>query len=59
VALQQALGSENGGIVAAAREALTYGYTSGFLAGAALLIFAALIVGAAVNTRRMQTAAAH
>jgi len=59
LALQQAHASDNGGVVAAAREALTYGYTSGFLAGAVLLILAALIVGAAVNTRRTQTAAAH
>jgi predicted MFS family arabinose efflux permease len=59
VALQQALAAENGGVVAAAREALTHGYTSGFLAGTALLILAAVIVGAAVNTRRTQTAAAH
>ena len=42
----------------AARDALTQGYTAGFLAGAAMLLVAALIVGAAVNTRRTQSAAA-
>ena len=58
-ALQQALTGGDTGTVAAARDALTHGYTSGFLAGAALLALAALIVAAAVTTRRTQTTAAH
>ena len=36
--------------VAYSPDALTHGYTSGFFAGAALLILAALIVGAALIT---------
>ena len=40
-----------------AGEALTYGYTTAFLAGAGLLLAAAVIVIAAVNTRRTQGAA--
>ena len=58
-ALQQALTGGDTGGVAAARDALTHGYTSGFLAGAALLTLATLIVAAAVTTRRTQTTAAH
>ncbi len=45
------------GIVARAGEALTYGYTTAFLAGAGMLLAAAVIVIVAVNTKRTQGAA--
>ena len=50
--LQQALTGGDAGTVEAARDALTHGYTGGFLAGAALLTLAALISAVAVTTRR-------
>jgi EmrB/QacA subfamily drug resistance transporter len=53
-ALHQALTGGDAGAVNAARAALTHGYTTGFLAGAALLVVAAAIVAVAVNTRRTQ-----
>jgi hypothetical protein len=58
-ALQHSLASRAEGAVAVARDALTLGYAAGFLAGAVMLLVAALIVGAAVNTRRTQTVVAH
>jgi EmrB/QacA subfamily drug resistance transporter len=41
---------------AAAAEALTHGYTTGFVAGAVMLVVAALIVGLSVTTARTQAA---
>ena len=55
--LQEGLAASNTGLVTRAGEALTYGYTTAFLAGAGLLLAAAVIVIAAVNTRRTQGAA--
>ncbi|MFC7513695.1 MFS transporter [Herbaspirillum sp. GCM10030257] len=43
-------------IVAKAGEALTYGHTTAFGAGAALLLLAAILAGTAVNTRQRQQA---
>jgi hypothetical protein len=56
-ALQQALAGGDAGTVTAARDALTHGYTKAFLARTATLVVAALIVAAAVNSRRTQAAA--
>ena len=39
------------GVVTRASEALTHGYTTGFLAGAGMLLVAAVVVIAVVNTR--------
>jgi predicted MFS family arabinose efflux permease len=58
VALQEGLAGNGAGIVARAGEALTHGYTTAFLAGAGMLLIAALVVIAAVITRRTQGAAA-
>lgn len=44
--------------MATTSEALTHGYTTAFLAGAGMLVIAALIVAAAVNTKQTQRAAA-
>jgi hypothetical protein len=44
------------GAVATASAALAHGYTTGFLGGAGLLLIAAVVVIAAVNTRRTQSA---
>ena len=43
---------------AAARAAPTHGYTTGFLAGAGMLVLAAVLVFVAVTTQRTQGAAA-
>lgn len=56
-ALQESLQNGNEAAVSAARTALTHGYTSGFRAGALLLIFAAIVVAVAVTTKRTQAAA--
>jgi EmrB/QacA subfamily drug resistance transporter len=53
-ALQQGLVADDKAIVATATEALTYGYTTAFLAGAGLLLVAAVVAAATVNTRRTQ-----
>ena len=45
------------GAVATASEALTHGYTTGFLAGAGMLLVAAVVAIVAVDTRRTQNAA--
>jgi hypothetical protein len=55
--LQESLAGSDAGVVARASEALTHGYTTAFLAGAGMLMAAAVIVTAAVNTRRTQGAA--
>ncbi len=57
-ALQEGLAGSDAGAVARAGEALTHGYTTAFLAGAAMLLVAAAIATLAVNTRRPQNAAA-
>ena len=44
-------------VLAKASEALTYGYTSAFAAGALVLLAAALVAVVAVNTRQKQSAA--
>ena len=44
-------------IVAKASEALALGYTTAFLAGAGMLLVVAVVVLAAVNTKRTQRAA--
>lgn len=54
-ALQEGLAESDTALVARASEALTHGYTTAFLAGAGMLLVAALIVVTAVNTRRTQT----
>jgi EmrB/QacA subfamily drug resistance transporter len=51
--LQGGLASNNQDVVTAASAALTQGYTTGFLAGAGLLLIAAVVI-VAVNTRRTQ-----
>jgi EmrB/QacA subfamily drug resistance transporter len=56
-ALQQGLSSRDTGAVEAARLALAHGYTTGFLAGAALLVLAAVILFVSVTTKRTQVAA--
>ena len=55
--LQQGLADADTGVVARAGEALAHGYTSGFLAGAGLLLAAAVLVAATVTTRGTQRAA--
>jgi predicted MFS family arabinose efflux permease len=52
--LQQGLADADTGAVASASEALAHGYTTGFLAGAGLLVIAAVLVGVAVSTRGTQ-----
>jgi hypothetical protein len=52
--LQGGLARGDAGVVARASEALTYGYTTAFLAGAGMLLVAAVVVLVAVNTRRTQ-----
>jgi predicted MFS family arabinose efflux permease len=56
--LQEGSTGTGTGIVAEAAKALTHGYTTAFLAGAGMLLVAAVVVTAAVNTRRTQGAAA-
>ncbi len=56
--LQEGLTGNNEGVVARAGEALAYGYTTAFLAGAGMLLIAAVVVITAVNTRRTQGATA-
>ena len=58
VALREGLAAGDRGAVAEAGEALTHGYTTGFLVGAGMLLAAAVVAMAAVNTRRTQNAAA-
>src|SRR5918994_942157 len=53
-ALQEGLAGNDAGAVAKAGEALTYGYTTAFLTGAGMLLIAAIVVIAAVATRRTQ-----
>ena len=55
--LQQGVAANDLGVVARAGEALTYGYTTAFLAGAGMLLAAALIVIVGVSTKRTQAAA--
>ena len=57
-ALQESLVAGDRGAVATASEALTHGYTTGFLAGAGMMLAAAVVAIAAVNTRRTQNAVA-
>jgi hypothetical protein len=57
-ALQEGLAGSDTGIVARAGEALTHGYTTAFLAGAGMLLIAAVVVLAVVNTGRTQGAPA-
>lgn len=56
--LQEGLAGNDAGLVAQASEALTRGYTTAFLAGAGMLVIAAVVVAVAVNTQRTQRAAA-
>lgn len=53
-ALQRGLASHDQRLVAAANEALTQGYTTGFLVGAGLLLLAALVVAVTVTLPRIQ-----
>ena len=55
--LQRSLAGADPGAVSAARTALTEGYTSGFLAGAGILVLAAVLVFLTVTTRHTQQAA--
>ena len=57
MALQESLVAGDQAAVTTASEALTHGYTTGFLAGAGMLLVAAVVVIVAVNTRRTQKAA--
>ncbi len=57
-ALQEGLAGNDAGALATAGEALSHGYTTGFLAGAGMLLIAAIIVIAAVTSRRRQGAVA-
>ena len=54
--VQQGLVDADAGVVARAAEALAHGYTSGFLAGAGLLLAAAVLVALSVTTRGTQRA---
>ncbi len=54
--LQQGLADADTAVVARASEALAQGYTSGFLAGAGLLLAAAVLVALSVTTRSTQRA---
>jgi hypothetical protein len=55
--LQEGSTGTGTGIVAEAAKALTHGYTTAFLAGAGMLLVAAVVATAAVTTRRTQGAA--
>ena len=55
--LQQGLACSDAGVVTTASAALSHGYTTGFLAGAGMLLIAAVIAITAVTTRRTQGAA--
>jgi hypothetical protein len=55
--LQQGQSGGDVDVVARAGEALAHGYTSGFLAGAGLLLAAAVLVALTVTTRGTQRAA--
>ena len=57
-ALQEGIARGDAAAIARAAGALTYGYTTAFFAGAGMLLIAAVIVFAAVNTRRTQGSAA-
>ncbi len=56
-ALQAGIARGDAAAMARAAEALTYGYTTAFLAGAGMLLIAAIIAIAAITTRRKQGAA--
>jgi EmrB/QacA subfamily drug resistance transporter len=58
-ALQESIARGEAAAVARAAEALTYGYTAAFLAGAGLLLIAGVVAIAAVTTKRTQGAAVH
>jgi predicted MFS family arabinose efflux permease len=55
-ALQEGLAGSDTAAVAAAGEALTHGYTTAFLAGAGLLLVAAVLIAVTVTTRDVQHA---
>jgi predicted MFS family arabinose efflux permease len=55
--LQQGLAGDDAGAVARAGEAMAHGYTTGFLAGAGLLLAAAVLVAVSVTTRSTQRTA--
>ncbi|MBP0447503.1 MFS transporter [Roseomonas sp. SSH11] len=55
--LQEGLAGNNVDAMATASAALSHGYTSGFLAGAGMLLIAALVVTTAVTTRRTEGSA--
>jgi len=57
-AVQGGQAGNDAGLMATASEALTHGYTTAFLAGAGMLVIAALVVAAAVNTKQTQRATA-
>jgi EmrB/QacA subfamily drug resistance transporter len=52
--LQESLASGDTGLIIQAHDALTQGYTTAFLAGAVLLVIAAVLVAVIVNTRQTQ-----
>ena len=56
-ALQAGIARGDAAAIARAAEALTYGYTTAFLAGTGMLLAAAVIAIAAITTRRTQGAA--
>jgi predicted MFS family arabinose efflux permease len=56
-ALGNALKTQDEKILSVAKGALTNGYTSAWLAGAVILLIAALVVFVAINTRQTQSAA--
>jgi hypothetical protein len=55
--LQQGMAGDDAGAVRRAAEALAHGYTTGFLAGAGLLLAAAVLVAVTVTTRGTQRTA--
>ncbi|WP_394368435.1 MFS transporter [Adhaeribacter radiodurans] len=56
-ALQNGLANKNKGIVIQAAEALNYGYTAAYFAGAVLLLIAAVVVLLMITTKHTQSAA--
>ena len=55
--LQEGLAADEAGLVASASQALTHGYTTAFLTGAAMLLVAAAIAALTVNAPRQQNTA--
>jgi hypothetical protein len=54
--LQEGPSGNDAALLTQAGEALTHGYATAFLAGAAMLVIAAVIAAASINTARTQRA---